>query len=328
MHHNLTESSEKNDSCFTIWAILALASGCLVGGFAWVKEYSFLPFFVAGAGFIFSIYWIVQISEKGMPIWKGIEHYCNLWRVTRTGILLYGARHDAPAIFLPWHSICSVTHADDRFLVDTEDCITFTLPVDSGKAESALSLITEQITKHRNKYTGEEKSPAYLQRVPQKTGRLTFLKVGVPWFVVGIAIPFVLQDAPSTGLACAICFAIGAVFVMFGHSDFLDEYEAVSFLGNDVCHTRQGLHIQGLAGWHYFQPWAAITKCMELDTKEYFLMLYGGPMGINIPKGSKYLPLPIAGHIKVRTSRWRIFMNYAVVFLVAVAGFVWYAYWS
>lgn len=328
MHHNLTESSEKNDSCFTIWAIVALASGCLVGGFAWVKEYSFLPFFVAGAGIIFSIYWIVQISEKGMPIWKGIEHYCNLWRVTRTGILLYGARHDAPAIFLPWHSICSVTHADDRFLVDTEDCITFTLPVDSGKAESALSLITEQITKHRNKYTGEEKSPAYLQRVPQKTGLLTFLKVGVPWFVVGIAIPFVLQDAPSTGLACAICFAIGAVFVMFGHSDFLDEYEAVSFLGNDVCHTRQGLHIQGLAGWRYFQPWAAITKCMELDTKECFLMLYGGPMGINIPKDGKYLPLPIAEHIKVRTSRWRIFMNYAVVFLVGAAGFVWYACWS
>jgi hypothetical protein len=115
---------------------------------------------------------------------------------------------------------------------------------------------------------------------------------------------------------------------MFGHSDFLDEYEAESFLGNDVRHTRQGLHIQGLAGWHYFQPWAAITKCMELDTKEYFLMLYGSPMGINIPKDGKYLPLPIAEHIKVRTSRWRIFMNYAVVFLVGAAGFVWYAYWS
>ena len=102
MHHNLTESSEKNGSCFTILAIVALASGGLVGGSAWLKGYSFLPFFVAGAGFIFSIYWIVQISEKGIPIWKGIEHYCNLWRATRTGILLYGARHDAPAIFLPW----------------------------------------------------------------------------------------------------------------------------------------------------------------------------------------------------------------------------------
>lgn len=328
MHHNLTESSEKNGSCFTICAIVALASGCLIGGLAWLKGYSFLPFFVAGAGFIFSIYWDVRISEKGMPIWKGIEHYCNLWRVTRTGILLYGARHDAPAIFLPWHSIYSVTHADDRILVDTEDCITFTLPVDSRKAESALSLITEQITKHRNKYTiGEKKSPAYLQRVPQKTGLLTFLKVGVPWFIVGIAIPFILPDEPS-GLACAICFAIGAAFVSFGHSDFLDEYEAESFLGNDVRHTRQGLHIQGLAGWHYFQPWAAITKCMELDTKEYFLELYDGPMGINITKGGKYMPIPIAGHIKVKTSRWRIFMNYAVVFLVTAAGFVWYAYWS
>ena len=327
MHHNLTESSEKNDSCFTICAIVALATGGLLGGLAWLKGYSFLPFFVAGAGFIFSIDWIVRISEKGMPIWKGIEHYCNLWRVTRTGILLYGARHDAPAIFLPWHSIYSVTHADDRILVDTEDCITFTLPVDSRKAESALSLITEQITKHQNKFTGEKKSPAYLQRVPQKTGLLTFLKVGVPWFIAGIAIPFILPDEPS-GLACAICFAIGAVFVMCGHSDFLDEYEADSYLGNDVCHTRRGLHIQGLAGWRYFQPWAAITKCMELDTKEYFLMLYGGPMGINIPKDGKYLPLPIAEHIKVRTSRWRIFMNYAVVFLVAAAGFVWYAYWS
>ena len=328
MHHNLTEFSEKNGSCFTIWAIVALASGGLVGGLAWLKGYSFLPFFVAGAGFIFSIYWIVQISEKGMPIWKGIEHYCNLWRVTRTGILLYGARHDAPAIFLPWHSISSVTRADDRILVDTEDCITFTLPVDSEKAEYALSLITEQITKHRDKHTVEEKSPAYLQRAPQKTGLLTFLKVGVPWFIAGIAIPFLLPDEPRAGLACAICFAIGAVFVMFGHSDFLDEYEAESFLGNDVRHSRQGLHIQGLAGWRYFQPWAAITKCMELDTKEYFLMLYGGPMGINIPKGSKYLPLPIAEHIKVRTSRWRIFMNYAVVFLVGAAGFVWYACWS
>lgn len=328
MHHNLTESSEKNGSCFTILAIVALASGGLLGGSAWLKGYSFLPFFVAGAGFIFSIYWIVQISEKGMPIWKGIEHYCNLWRITRTGILLYGARHDAPAIFLPWLSIYSVTHADDCILVDTEDCITFTLPVDSGKTESALSLITEQITKHQNKYIGEKKSPAYLQRAPQKTGLLTFLKVGVPWFIVGIAIPFFLPDEPRAGLACAICFAIGAVFVMFGHSDFLDEYEAESFLGNDVRHSRQGLHIQGLAGWHYFQPWAAITKCMELDTKEYFLMLYGGPMGINIPKDGKYLPLPIAGHIKVKTSRWRIFMNYAVVFLVAAAGFVWYACWS
>lgn len=327
MHHNLTESAEKNGSYFTICAIVALASGGLVGGLAWLKGYSFLPFFVAGAGFIFSIDWIVRISEKGMPIWKGIEHYCNLWRVTRTGILLYGARHDAPAIFLPWHSICSVTHADDRILVDTEDCITFTLPVDSRKAKSALSLITEQITKHRNKYIGEKKSPAYLQRAPQKAGLLTFLKVGVPWFIVGIAIPFILPDEPS-GLACAICFAIGASFVSFGHSDFLDEYEAESFLGNAVRHTRQGLHIQGLAGWHYFQPWAAITKCMELDTKEYFLMLYGGPMGINIQKDGKYLPLPIAEHIKVRTSRWRIFMNYAVVFLVAAAGFVWYAYWS
>ena len=67
---------------------------------------------------------------------------------------------------------------------------------------------------------------------------------------------------------------------------------------------------------------------MELDTKEYFLELYDGPMGINITKGGKYMPIPIAGLIKVRTSRWRIFMNYAVVFLVVVAGFVWYAYWS
>lgn len=197
MHHNLTESSEKNGSCFTILAIVALASGGLLGGSAWLKGYSFLPFFVAGAGFIFSIYWIVRISEKGMPIWKGIEHYCNLWRITRTGILLYGARHDAPAIFLPWLSIYSVTHADDCILVDTEDCITFTLPVDSGKTESALSLITEQITKHQNKYIGEKKSPAYLQRAPQKTGLLTFLKVGVPWFIVGIAIPFSCRMNPG-----------------------------------------------------------------------------------------------------------------------------------
>ncbi|MBR5877919.1 MAG: hypothetical protein IKY91_00095 [Akkermansia sp.] len=222
-----------------------------------------------------------------------------------------------------------MTHADDRILVDTEDCITFTLPVDSGKAESALSLITEQITKHQNKYTGEKKSPAYLQCTPERPGGiLDFLKVGLPWLIAGVILPFIMQGEPGAALLSALSFAIGASFVLHGRSDFLEEYEAVNVLGNDSRHSRRGLHIQGLAGWHYFQPWVGITECVELDTQEYFLKLYGGPMGINIRKEDRYLPFPVARFIKVSVPRWRTIVNYAIVFLFAAAGFVWYACWS
>ena len=329
MKHMLTESSSEKRLGFIFWMIAALVAGTLTGGISWYQGCRFIPYFAAGTGFILSCRWIIHITEKGLPVWIGIEQYCNRWRLTRAGILLYGAKQDAPTIFLPWYSLSSTTHSEIGILIDTEDCLTFLLPADSRKAETTQPLIAEQIAKHRKEYSINEESPVYLQRTPERPGGIPkFLKVGFPWLIAGVLLPFILQDAPGSAMLSALSFAIGASFVLFGHSDFLDEYEAVNHLGNNLRHTKRGLHIQGLAGWHYFQPWAGITECFELDTQEYFLKLYGDPMGINIRKEGRYLPLPVARFIKVRVPRWRTIMNFAIVFLFAAAGFVWWACWS
>jgi hypothetical protein len=128
-------------------------------------------------------------------------------------------------------------------------------------------------------------------------------------------------------LLCIWCFGAAALFVLFGHDDFRDEYDADTFLGSETRHTRRGLHIQGLSGWHYFQPWSGISECLELDTQEFFLKLYDSAMGINIGSEGKILPFPVARRVKVKRCRWHTILNYVLCLLFSLLGLAWWVYW-
>ena len=128
-------------------------------------------------------------------------------------------------------------------------------------------------------------------------------------------------------LLCLCCFGMAALHVLFGHSDFRDEYDIDTFLGSESRHTRRGLHIRGLSGWHYFQPWAGISECLELDTQEYFLKLYDSAKGINIGRMGKILPFSVDRRIKVKPRRWRTILNYGLCALFVLLGLAWWHYW-
>ncbi len=327
MIHRLTEQAESRRTDILTRSIATLVLGLITGGFGWCKGCCFLPCFAAGVGFGLSICWNLCIAEKGMPKWNGIQHHCPHWRRTRAGILLYGDTPDSPGIFLPWHSIDTATRIKDGILLETKDCISLHLPAGPKAADEARTSIEALLTPG---FIGDEtsvKKPVFLQHSPEAPGIGAFMKVGIPWLAAGLILPFIPANEKGLMLLCICCFGMAALLVLFGHSDFRDEYDAATFLGSESRRTRRGLHVQGLSGWHYFHPWAGISECLELDTQEFFLKLYGGPMGINIGSEGKVLPLPIARRVKVKYRRWRTLLNYGLCFLFMLLGLVWWHYW-
>ena len=324
MIHRLTEQAESRRSVILTWGIATLVLGLITGGLAWCKGCSFLLFFAAGAAFGLSICWDTYIAEKGIPKWNGIQQYCPHWRRSRTGILLYGDSSDSPGIFLPWHSIESATHAGDGILLETKEGIHIHLP---GATDEALTCIQVLLTPGYNDDDASVNHPVYLQNTPEAPGIGAYLKVGTPWLAAGLILPFIPTDEPGIMPLCICCFGMAALFVLFGHSDFRDEYDATTWLGSESRHTQRGLHIQGASGWHYFQPWAGISECLELDTQEYFLKLYDSPVGINIGCKGKTLPRPVARRVKVKPRRWRTILNYALCTLFLLLGLAWWHYW-
>ena len=327
MIHRLTEQAESRRSVILTWGIATLVLGLITGGIGWSKECSFLLCFAPGAGFGLSICWSTYIADKGLPKWDGIQHYCPHWRRTRTGILFYGDAPDSPGILLPWLSIAKATRTEDGILLETKDCIPLHLPAVPEAADEALTSIQSLLTPG---CIGDEalvKNPAFLQRTPEAPGMGVFLKVGLPWLAAGLILPFIPTDEKGLMLLCIWCFAASALFVLFGHDDFRDEYDADTFLGSESRHTRRGLHIQGLSGWHYFQPWAGISECLELDTQEFFLKLYDSAMGINIGSEGKILPVPVARRVKVKRCRWHTILNYGLCLLFSLLGLAWWHYW-
>ena len=328
MIHRLTEQAESRRSVILTWGIATLVFGLITGGIGWSKECSFLLCFAPGAGFGLSICWSTYIADKGLPKWDGIQHHCPHWRRTRTGILLYGDAPDSPGIFLPWHSIDSATRIVDGILLETKDCIPFHLPAAPEAADEALTSIRALLNPGCIGDEASVKNPVFLQHIPEAPGMSAFLKVGIPWLVAGLILPFIPLDEKELMLLCICCFCAAVFFVLFGHSDFRDEYDADTFLGSESRHTRRGLHIQGLSGWHYFQPWSGISECLELDTQEFFLKLYNSAMGINIGSEGKILPFPVARRVKVKPRRWRTILNYALCFLFALLGLLWWMLWN
>ena len=327
MIHRLTEQAESRRSVILTWSIATLVLGLITGGIGWCKDCSFLLCFAAGAGLSLSICWSLRIAGKGMPRWYGIQQYCPHWRRTRAGILLYGDTPDSPGIFMPWHSIDTATRIEDGILLETKDCIPFHLPAPPKAADEARTSIQSRLTP--GCAGGEEsvKYPVFLQHSPEAPGIGAFMKVGIPWLAAGLILPFIPSNEKGLMLLCICCFGMAALLVLFGHSDFRDEYDAATFLGSESRRTRRGLHIQGLSGWHYFQPWAGISECLQLDTQEYFLLLYDSSAGINIESEGKVLPLPIARSVKVKPRRWRTLLNYGLCFLFVLLGLAWWHYW-
>ena len=324
MIHRLTEQAESRRSVILTWGIATLVFGLITGGIGWSKECSFLLCFAPGAGFGLSICWSTYIADKGLPKWDGIQQYCPHWRRTRAGILLYGDAPDSPGIFLPWLSIAKATRTEDGILLETKDCIPLHLP---AAADEALTSIQSLLTPGFNDDDASVTNPAYLQNTPEAPGIGAYLKVGLPWLAAGLILPFIPTDEKGLMLLCIWCFSASALFVLFGHDDFRDEYDADTFLGSELRHTRRGLHIQGLSGWHYFQPWAGISECLELDTQEYFLKLYDSAKGINIGRMGKILPFPVDRRIKVKPRRWRTILNYGLCTLIVLLGLAWWHYW-
>ena len=324
MIHRLTEQAESRRSVILTWGIATLVLGLITGGIGWSKECSFLLCFAPGAGFGLSICWSTYIADKGLPKWDGIQQYCPHWRRTRTGILLYGDAPDSPGIFLPWHSIESATLAEDDIYLETKEGISFHLP---AAADEALTSIQSLLTPGFNDDDASIPNPAYLQNTPEAPGIGAYLKVGIPWLAAGLILPFIPTDEKGLMLLCLWCFGMAALLVLFGQSDFRDEYDADTFLGSESRHTRRGLHIQGLSGWHYFQPWSGISECLELDTQEYFLKLYDSAKGINIGRKGEILPFPVNRRIKVKPRRWRTILNYALCTLFVLLGLAWWHYW-
>lgn len=324
MIHRLTEQAESRRSVILTWGIATLVLGLITGGIAWCKDCSFLLWFAPGAAFGLSICWSTYIADKGLPKWDGIQQYCPHWRRTRTGILLYGDAPDSPGIFLPWLSIESATRTGNGILLETKEGIPFHLP---AAANEALTSIQSLLTPGFNDDDASVTNPAYLQNMPEAPGIGAYLKVGIPWLAAGLILPFIPSNETELMLLCLCCFGMAALLVLFGHSDFRDEYDVDTWLGSESRHTRRGLHIQGASGWHYFQPWAGISECLELDTQEYFLKLYNSPKGINIGSEGKILPFSVARRVKVKTRRWRTVLNYGLCTLFVLLGLVWWHYW-
>ena len=324
MIHSLTEQAESRRSVILTWGIATLVLGLITGGIAWCKDCSFLLWFAPGAAFGLSICWNTYISERGLPKWDGIQHYCPHWRRTRTGILFYGDAPDSPGIFLPWLSIEKATRTEDGILLETKEGIPFHLP---AAADEALTGIQSLLTPGFNDDDASVTNPAYLQNTPEAPGIGAYLKVGIPWLAAGLILPFIPSNETELMLLCLWCFGMAALLVLFGHSDFRDEYDADTWLGSESRHTRRGLHIRGLSGWHYFQPWAGISECLELDTQEYFLKLYDSAKGINIGRMGKILPFPVDRRVKVKPRRWRTILNYGLCALFVLLGLAWWHYW-
>ena len=324
MIHRLTEQAESRRSVILTWGIATLVLGLITGGIGWSKECSFLLCFAPGAGFGLSICWSTYIADKGLPKWDGIQQYCPHWRRTRTGILLYGDAPESPGIFLPWLSIENATRTEDGILIETKEGIPFHLP---AAANEALTSIQSLLTPGFNDDDASVTNPAYLQNMPEAPGIGAYLKVGIPWLAAGLILPFIPSNETELMLLCLWCFGMAALLVLFGHSDFRDEYDIDTFLGSESRHTRRGLHIRGLSGWHYFQPWAGISECLELDTQEYFLKLYDSAKGINIGSEGKILPFSVARRVKVKTRRWRTVLNYTLCVLFVLLGLAWWHYW-
>lgn len=327
MIHRLTEQAESRRSVILTWSIASLVLGLITGGIAWCKDCSFLLFFAVGAAFGLSICWDTYISERGLPKWDGIQQYCPHWRKTRTGILLYGDAPESPGIFLPWLSLGSATRTENGILLETKDCIHIHLPAEPETAEQELARICPQLTPG---YIDDEptvQNPAFLQNSPEVPGISAFLKVGMLWLTTGLLLPFIPTDEPGIMPLCICCFGMAALFVLFGHSDFRDEYDVDTWLGSELRHTRRGLHIQGPSGWLYFQPWTGISECLELDTQEYFLKLYNSSKGINIGSEGKILPFSVARRVKVKPRRWRTVLNYTLCVLFVLLGLAWWHYW-
>lgn len=327
MNHRLTEKAPGKHYAILFWGIAALATGLISGGISWYQGCSFLLYFTAGAGFILSCCWILHINGELLPGWNGIQQYCPHWRTTRTGVLLYGDVPESPGIFMPWQSLDSATRTGDGILIETKDFIHIHLPAEPEAVEKALARILPLLSPEYDEEASPEKNPVYLQMEPDPPGIRSFLKVGIPWLIAGLILPCTQADEKGMLLLCVCCFGLAALFVLFGHSDFRDEYDADTYLGRETRHTRRGLHILGTSGWHYFQPWAGISECLELDTQEYFLKLNNSPMGINIGSKGKILPFSIDRKVKVKHLRWRTILNYGLCILFGLLGLVWWAYW-
>ena len=237
MIHRLTEQAESRRSVILTWGIATLVFGLITGGIGWSKECSFLLCFAPGAGFGLSICWSTYIADKGLPKWDGIQHHCPHWRRTRTGILLYGDAPDSPGIFLPWHSIESATLAEDDIYLETKEGIPFHLP---AAADEALTSIQSLLNPGFNDDDASITNPAYLQNTPEAPGIGAYLKVGIPWLAAGLILPFIPSNETELMLLCLCCFGMAALLVLFGHSDFRDEYDADTFLGSETRHTRRG----------------------------------------------------------------------------------------
>lgn len=288
-----------------------------------------MGFFLTGASFIISLFMVERIMQQLCPPCS-IQQQCNTWKLSRTGILLYsGSTADFPCFFIPWGSIGHACRVDDGIIIaEHDDFNSFYLPAEHELAESTLTRILQKIPPRHSEEPFNEADGVFFMHEPERPGIRPFLKIGIPYLIVGLLLPVLLPEYPGVTKLSIACIVFAGAIVITGPYNFLDEFEVDTFIGNEQRRTRRGIHVKAPTGWRYFLPWSHISECLSVNNQIYFLKLRGSPKGICISSADRPIPISVSRQVKIRAGWKQLLIDSCLVFLLLVASLIWGEYWS
>ncbi len=294
----------------------------------WCSDSSPALFFCIGAGFCLTCLRQFDIEMKYYPPSRAgntLEERCNEWRITRRGVLLYRDDKQGCCLFLPWENLQEASEGEEGILLWNEETDTFfCLPVEPADRDALLQLAQARIKRHkklRKEPVAYEKQ-VFLTGAPFDIPLCPFLLTALPWFLLGLATPFLF---PAHEGACLFIFVLGASAATTGHYELEENFEMAAYVGEEVRRTRRGLVARSEEGFTSFIPWAAMEEGTITAADSVFLRLRGKPYGIVLTHKDTPLPVPIIRRY-TKIHRWmRHIARFALIVSSAALGAVWLA---
>lgn len=305
--------------------LIALPAWCWFGA-------SFIPIFWIGAWFILYMCLDSDIERKYAPVVTAgnwMKQQCNVWRITRQGILLYHDTRKGPCLHLPWATLLEARIQDGCIQVrDDETDILYRLPADEDAQATLLPLIQSRIEQHRasRKPAADFEKGVWFMGSPLNLPALPFMLTALPWFFFALLCPFLYPDSWFT---CMLFFVFGASCATSGRHEPEEEFCCENYLGGEVHRTRRGIVIRSEEGsTTYFIPWTAIDEGTASSRGSVFLRMKGEQICLVLACDSGYIPIPITRRFTKWHRRIHNLGRFALILAAMAAGMLWYTLWN
>lgn len=310
---------------------VATGGGIALPAWCWFSA-DFIPVFWISAWFILSMCLNGDIERKYTPVGtagKWLEQQCNVWRITRQGILLYHDIRQGPCLLLPWQTLPEARIQEGCIQVrDDETDTLYKLPAEEDALATLLSHIQSRIEQHRasRKPAASFEKGIWFMGDTLNLPTLPFVLTALPWFFFGLLYPFIY---PDSWLTCILFFVFGASCATSGRYEPEEDFCCENYLGGEVRRSRRGIIIRTEEGSStYFIPWTAFDEGTATSRDSVFLRLKGEQRGFVLAYSSGYMPIPITRRFTRFHRRILNLGRFALILAAMAAGMLWCALWN